>query len=112
MLRSRVTDIIQHTIYCFKASLIVHRNFIPDNQRYFLNQPPRFALGIVQGSWHWRLVQGRVRYEAERGGFSLCDPRVTPARGKLFAVPLYSVSHRALAGLWGGACILLSPLIA
>ena len=28
-----------------------------------------------------------VRYGAGRGGFSLCDPAVTPARGQLFAVP-------------------------
>ena len=28
-----------------------------------------------------------VRYGAGRGGFSLCDPAVTPARGQLFAIP-------------------------
>jgi len=28
-----------------------------------------------------------VRYGAGQGGFSLCDPAVTPARGQLFAIP-------------------------
>jgi len=28
-----------------------------------------------------------VRYGPGRGGFSLCDPAITPARGQLFAVP-------------------------
>jgi len=31
--------------------------------------------------------RGSVRYGAGRGGFSLCDPAVTPARGQLFAIP-------------------------
>ena len=31
--------------------------------------------------------ESSVRYGAGRGGFSLCDPAVTPARGQLFAVP-------------------------
>ena len=48
----------------------------------------------------------------ERAGFSLCDPDLTPARGQLFALPPRPVSDRALAGLCGGAGILLSPLIA
>ena len=30
---------------------------------------------------------GSVRYGAGRGGFALCDPAVTRARGQLFAVP-------------------------
>jgi len=33
------------------------------------------------------IVKISVRYGAGRGGFSLCDPAVTPARGQLFAVP-------------------------
>jgi len=33
------------------------------------------------------LVPSSVCYGAGRGGFSLCDPAVTPARGQLFAVP-------------------------
>jgi len=53
-----------------------------------------------------------VRYGAGAGGFSVYDPAVTPALGQLFAVPPRPVSHGALAGLWGGAGILLSPLIA
>ena len=32
-------------------------------------------------------LSASVRYGAGRGGFSLCDPAVTPARGQLFAVP-------------------------
>ena len=32
-----------------------------------------------------------VRYGAGRGGFSLWDPAITPARGQLVAVPLCPV---------------------
>ena len=61
-----------------------------------------------EGRW----LNVSVRYGAGQGGFSLCDPAVTLARGELFAVPPRPVCHAALAGLWGGAGILLSPLIA
>ena len=53
-----------------------------------------------------------VRYGAGQGRFSLCDRSITPARGQLIAVPPRPVSHMALAGLWGGVGISLSPLIA
>ena len=52
-----------------------------------------------------------VRYGVGRGGFSLCDPTVVPAWGQFFAVPPRPGWHGAQARLWGGARILLSPLI-
>jgi len=58
-----------------------------------------------------RLVENSIGYGVGWGELSLCDPAVTPARGQLFAIPPRPVGHGALAGLWGGAGILLSPLI-
>ena len=68
---------------------------------------------VTYWNWiRWAGVSTSVRYGAGRGGFSLCDPAVTPARGQLFAVPPRTVWHGALAGLWGRAGILISLLIA
>ena len=39
---------------------------------------------------------------AAQGGFSRCNPTVTPAWGRLFAVPHPPWWHGALARLWGG----------
>ena len=68
---------------------------------------------VTYWNWiRWAGVSTSVPDGAGWGGFSLCDPAVTPARSQLFAVSPRPVWHGALAGLSGRAGILISPLIA
>ena len=69
-----------------------------------------FLTAVVAYDRH--ITPTSVRYGAGHGGFSLCDPAVTPAQGQLFAVLPRPVGQGALAGVWGAAGILLSQLIA
>jgi len=51
--------------------------------RIIMRKPNKLDYGLLSS---YRVINS-VRYGAGRGGFSLCDPAVTPARGQLFAVP-------------------------
>jgi len=63
---------------------IVRGTGAPAAQHPFLSHPWCVRDSDREIAWG---VLTSVRYGAGRGGFSLSDPAVTPARGQLFAVP-------------------------
>ena len=82
--------------YSFTVNILGHKVMLsygvrrdkcqPHLEGFAIKHNPPYS-GSNNRKTPYKCRSSSVRYGAGRGGFSLCDPAVTPARGQLFAVP-------------------------